>query len=66
MHLYNTRTLAIITYGSSMGGAPVRCNWAPTLGPVTHAGDDDASFEAGRSTSGAISLCCLTLRLPKA
>eukprot|EP00965_Chrysotila_dentata_P259173 6213469-Pleurochrysis_carterae.AAC.4 len=50
IYLYNTRTLAI-TYKSSMGGAPVSCNCAPTLGPVTD-GDSDASFEAGRSTSG--------------
>eukprot|EP00965_Chrysotila_dentata_P150021 4954978-Pleurochrysis_carterae.AAC.1 len=35
-----------------MSGVPVRCNWAPTLGPITEDGDSDASFEAGRSTSG--------------
>eukprot|EP00965_Chrysotila_dentata_P029317 974108-Pleurochrysis_carterae.AAC.8 len=34
-----------------MCGTPVRCNWAPTLGPVTNGGSD-ASFQAGRSTSG--------------
>eukprot|EP00965_Chrysotila_dentata_P195167 6176841-Pleurochrysis_carterae.AAC.1 len=34
-----------------MGDTPVRCNWTPTLGSVTD-GDSDASFEAGRSTSG--------------
>eukprot|EP00965_Chrysotila_dentata_P227775 6196216-Pleurochrysis_carterae.AAC.1 len=50
IYLYNTRTLAI-TYRSSMGGTPARCSWALTLGPVTD-GDSDASFEAGRSTSG--------------
>eukprot|EP00965_Chrysotila_dentata_P238508 6202553-Pleurochrysis_carterae.AAC.2 len=49
--LYNMRTLAI-TYRTSMGGRPVCCNWAPALGPVTDDGDSDASFKAGRSTSG--------------
>eukprot|EP00965_Chrysotila_dentata_P135686 4485916-Pleurochrysis_carterae.AAC.1 len=44
IYLYNTWTLAI-TYKSSMGGAPVCCNWATTLGPVTD-GDSGASFEA--------------------
>eukprot|EP00965_Chrysotila_dentata_P203735 6181915-Pleurochrysis_carterae.AAC.5 len=52
IYLYNTRTLAI-TYRSSIGGTPVRCNWAPTLDPVTD-GDSDALFEAGRSTFGYI------------
>eukprot|EP00965_Chrysotila_dentata_P137785 4558515-Pleurochrysis_carterae.AAC.1 len=41
----------VLIYLSSMGGTPVRYNWAPTLGPVTD-GVSDASFEAGRSTSG--------------
>eukprot|EP00965_Chrysotila_dentata_P153930 5087498-Pleurochrysis_carterae.AAC.1 len=50
IYLYNTRALAI-TYKNSFGRATVRCNWAPTLGPVTD-GDSDASFEAGGSTSG--------------
>eukprot|EP00965_Chrysotila_dentata_P255246 6212153-Pleurochrysis_carterae.AAC.6 len=34
--LYNARTLAT-TYKNSMESAPVRSNWAPTLGPVTNA-----------------------------
>eukprot|EP00965_Chrysotila_dentata_P211851 6186679-Pleurochrysis_carterae.AAC.3 len=34
-----------------MGGAPLRCNWAPTLGLVPD-GNSDASFEEGRCTSG--------------
>eukprot|EP00965_Chrysotila_dentata_P121684 4022658-Pleurochrysis_carterae.AAC.1 len=50
IYLYNARTLAI-TYKNTMSGVPVRCNWAPTLGPITD-GDSDASFEADRSTSG--------------
>eukprot|EP00965_Chrysotila_dentata_P257953 6213055-Pleurochrysis_carterae.AAC.3 len=49
IYLYDTRTL-VIPYRSSMCGTPVRCNWAPILGPVTH-GDSNASFEAGRSAS---------------
>eukprot|EP00965_Chrysotila_dentata_P223538 6193631-Pleurochrysis_carterae.AAC.8 len=51
IYLYNTRTLAILSYRSSMCGTPVRCNWAPTLGQVTD-GDSDALLEADRSTSG--------------
>eukprot|EP00965_Chrysotila_dentata_P255059 6212087-Pleurochrysis_carterae.AAC.2 len=50
IYMYNTRTLAI-THKRSMCGTPVCCNWARTLAPVTD-GDSDASFEAGRSTSG--------------
>eukprot|EP00965_Chrysotila_dentata_P256308 6212505-Pleurochrysis_carterae.AAC.1 len=51
IYLYNTRSLAI-TYSSSMGGTPVRCNWATALGPSVTDGDRDASFEAGRSDFG--------------
>eukprot|EP00965_Chrysotila_dentata_P164680 5436946-Pleurochrysis_carterae.AAC.1 len=50
IYLYNTRTL-VITYKNTMSGVPVRCNWTLTLGPITD-DDSDASFEAGRSTSG--------------
>eukprot|EP00965_Chrysotila_dentata_P255408 6212213-Pleurochrysis_carterae.AAC.2 len=57
IYLYNTRTSLAITYRSSMGGTPVRCNWAQTLGQATD-GDSDASFEAGRSTSGYSFMLC--------
>eukprot|EP00965_Chrysotila_dentata_P042628 1414096-Pleurochrysis_carterae.AAC.1 len=64
IYLYNTRTLAI-TYRSSMCGTPVRCNWAPTLGPVT---DGAIVMRHLRQPAQLLvtALCCPTLRWPGA